>query len=540
MFKMRPRGEEKRIAVIGAGISGLAALKCSLEARNWTACFERSDNVGGLWNFTEHAVDGRASIYRSVFTNACKEMMCYPDLPMPDKYPNFMHNTLFSEYLTLYAKVYDLLRHIRFKTTVISIQKSSDFLETGKWDVVTEYYGKQKSSTFDAVLVCTGHHVYPNLPLQSFPGIDKFKGEYMHNRDYKEPLSYAGKRVLIVGLGNTGADIAAELSRTAEKVWLSTRSGSWVMSRVWDNGYPWDMVYLTRYQSFLNKILPRAISDWLYENMMEKRFSHKNYGLVPLNKSSRKEPVFNDELATCITCGTVVIKPNVKEFTESSAVFDDGSVMENVDVVIFATGYSYAYPFMDDSIVKNSKNKVSLYKGVFPPKLEKPTLAVIGLVQSLGGIPSTTDVQARWAVAVIQGICKLPPTETMVKELEEEENAKENWFGRSETLSTDYVSYMDELCSFIGSKPNLLYLFLTDPKLAWQVFFGPCSPYQFRLKGPGEWLGARDAILNQWDRTIRASRFRVVHSDTESSFPPTVVKLLFIPLLLLAIFLAWP
>lgn len=100
----------------------------------------------------------------------------------------------------------------------------------------------------------------------------------------------------------------------------------------------------------------------------------------------------------------MTVKPNIREFTETSVVFEDGSVMENVDVVIFATGYSYAYPFMDDSIVKNDKNKVSLYKGVFPPKLEKPTLAVIGLVQSLGGIPPTSDVQARWAVRVIKGI----------------------------------------------------------------------------------------------------------------------------------------
>ncbi|XP_056379206.1 flavin-containing monooxygenase 3-like isoform X3 [Hyla sarda] len=272
------------VAVIGSGISGLAALKCSLEVGLNATCFEKSDCVGGLWDFMEKAEDGRASIYRSVFTNACKEMMCYPDFPIPDDYPNFMHNAVFLEYLKLYAKHFDLLRHIKFKTTVIRIQKRLDFATTGQWDVVTEHDGKQKSSIFDAVLVCTGHHVYPNLPLQSFSGIEKFRGQYMHNRDYKYPSSYAGKNVLIVGLGNTGADIAVELGRTAKKVVLSTRSGSWIMSRVWDNGYPWDMVYLTRYQSFLNLILPRVISDWLYERMMEKRFKHGHYGLVPVNK----------------------------------------------------------------------------------------------------------------------------------------------------------------------------------------------------------------------------------------------------------------
>ncbi|XP_068096026.1 flavin-containing monooxygenase 3-like isoform X2 [Hyperolius riggenbachi] len=465
-------------------------------------------------------------------------MMCYPDFPIPDEYPNFMHNKVFLEYLKLYAKHFDLLSHIKFNTSVVSIQKCSDFAVTGKWNVVTEYEGKQQSTIYDAVLICSGHHVYPNLPLHSFPGIETFKGQYMHNRDYKYPEQYVGKRVLVVGLGNTGADIAVELARKAEKVILSTRSGSWIMSRVWDNGYPWDMVYLTRYQSFLNRILPRWLSDWLYESMMEKRFNHSHYGLVPVNKSLRKEPVFNDDLATSITCGTVLVKPNVKKFTESSAVFEDGSVMENVDAVIFATGYSYAYPFMDDSILKNNKNKVSLFKGVFPPTLEKPTLAVIGLVQSLGGIPPTSDVQARWAVRVLKGTCKLPSKETMVNELNEEEGEKKSWFGRSETLSIDYVNYMDELSSFVGCKPKLPLLLLTDPRLAWEVFFGPCSPYQFRLNGPGRWDGARKAILNQWERTISATRTRVVPSHQESSIIK-LLTLLFLPVLLIAVLLAW-
>nr|AAH79791.1 MGC86338 protein [Xenopus laevis] len=274
----------QNVAIIGAGISGLAALKCSLEAGLEATCFEKSDSVGGLWNYTEYAEDGRASIYRSVFTNACKEMMCYPDFPIPDEYPNYLHNSLFLDYLRLYVKHFDLARYIKFKTAVVSVQKCPDFQVTGRWKVITEQDGNRSSDIFDSVLICTGHHVHPNLPLHSFFGIERFTGRYMHNREYKEPAQYAGKRVLVVGLGNTGADIAVELSHTAQKVWLSTRSGSWIMSRVWDNGYPWDMVYLTRHQSFLNKVLPRAISDYLYESMMNKRFSHEMYGLVPLDR----------------------------------------------------------------------------------------------------------------------------------------------------------------------------------------------------------------------------------------------------------------
>lgn len=122
-----------------------------------------------------------------------------------------------------------------------------------------------------------------------------------------------------------------------------------------------------------------------------------------VNSPLRKEPVFNDELPSRILCGTVSIKPSVKEFTETSAVFEDGTVFEAVDCIIFATGYDYAYPFLDDSIIKSRNNEVTLFKGIFPPLMEKPTLAVIGLVQSLGAAIPTADLQARWAAKVFAG-----------------------------------------------------------------------------------------------------------------------------------------
>lgn len=113
--------------------------------------------------------------------------------------------------------------------------------------------------------------------------------------------------------------------------------------------------------------------------------------------------MFNDELPACILRGTVSIKPNVREFTETSAIFEDGTVFEAIDCVIFATGYSYAYPFLDESIIKSRNNEVTLFKDIFPPVLEKPTMAVIGFVQSLGAAIPTADLQARWAARVIKG-----------------------------------------------------------------------------------------------------------------------------------------
>ncbi|NXF44956.1 FMO3 monooxygenase, partial [Oceanites oceanicus] len=506
----------RRVAVVGAGVSGLAATKCCLDEGLDPTCFEQSEGIGGLWRYTDQAEEGRASIYRTVFTNSCKEMMCYPDFPFPDDHPNYMHNARLQHYICKYAEHFDLLRHIRFKTLVTKVKKRPDFSVTGQWEVVTQRDGKEETAVFDAVMVCSGHHVYPKLPIAEFPGIQKFKGCYFHSREYKEPEKFRGKKVLVIGLGNSGCDIAVELSTVASQVYLSSRSGSWVMSRIWDNGYPWDMLVITRFQTWLGNILPRALSDWLYVRGMNRFFKHENFGLMPLNRTSRKEPVFNDDLPSRIACGVVVMKPNVKEFRETSVLFQDGTVQDDVDVVVFATGYGYSYPFMEDeSIIKSRDNQVTLYKGILPPQLKKPTMAVIGLVQSLGPTIPTVDLQCRWALKVFQGrqtLLSLCLKKKMEGGGERKGKPKADHlflsslprrFGSSTTLQTDYITYMDELASAIGVKPNVLKLLLTDPRLALEVFFGPCSPYQFRLMGPGKWSGARKAILTQWDRTLR-------------------------------------
>uniref|UniRef100_A0ACB8F3C9 Dimethylaniline monooxygenase n=2 Tax=Sphaerodactylus townsendi TaxID=933632 RepID=A0ACB8F3C9_9SAUR len=467
-------------------------------------------------------------------------MSCFPDFPIPEDFPNYLHNSKLQEYIQMFAKHFNLVKYIKFKTLVIHVKKRPDFPVTGQWDIETETEGKVESGVFDAVMVCSGHHVYPNIPTDDFAGIEKFKGRYFHNREYKGPEKFRGKKVLVIGLGNSGCDIAVELSNVASQVYLSTRNGSWVMGRVWENGYPWDMLVLTRFDTFLQNLLPTAITDWLYVKRMNKWFDHETYSLAPLNRTLRKEPVFNDELPSRIACGTVVIKPGVKEFTETSAVFRDGTVQEGLDYVIFATGYSFAYPFMDDELIlKCRDNTVTLYKSILPPRLEKPTMGVIGLVQSLGATIPTADLQSRWFIRVFKGLLKLPSESSMMDDIDEKMGTKLKWYGQSDTLQTDYITYMDELASPIGIKPNVPLLFLTDPKLAVQVYFGPCTPYQFRLTGPGKWDGARNAILTQWDRTLRATKTRVVPSS-QNCFPFfALLKILALPLLLAAIFVVF-
>ncbi|XP_068096036.1 flavin-containing monooxygenase 5-like [Hyperolius riggenbachi] len=527
----------KRVAVIGAGCSGLTAIKCCLDEGLEPTCFERSEDIGGLWRFKEKPEDGRASIYSSVIINTSKEMMTYSDYPIPEEYPNYMHNAKLLQHFRQYAENFGMLKYIRFKTGVCSIQKRPDFSTTGQWDVITECEGKQENHVFDAILVCVGHHTFPNLPLHTFPGIERFKGQYFHSRDYKTADPFKDKRVIVVGIGNTAVDLAVELSAVAKQVFLSTRRGAWLLNRVSDNGFPLDVVLFTRFLSFIQCTFP-GLANWFLEGKVNARVDHDNYGLKPKHRFLGQHPTISDDLPNRIIAGKVLMKTNVRCFTETDAVFEDGSVEKDIDVVIFATGYTFTFPFIDESVVKVENNVVPLYKMVFPPHLEKSTIAFIGYCQPVGAIMPLSEIQSRWATRVFKGLAKLPSMGEMKEEIMKRKEDMQKRYVKSErhTIQVDYTPYMDEIAEEVGCKPNMKDFWLSDPKLAWEILFGPCTPYQYRLRGPGQWKGARRAILTQKGRIIKPTKTRVLDNEMAHGSFPMLFKLLGIVLIFAAIY----
>ncbi|XP_053398364.1 flavin-containing monooxygenase 5-like [Mercenaria mercenaria] len=186
----------KRIAVIGAGASGLTAIKCCLDEGLEPVCFERDDYIGGLWHYTGEVEEGQACVMKSTVINTSKEMMCYSDFPIPGEYPMYMHNTCVDQYFHKYADKFDLKKYINFRTEVLSVKPASCHEETGKWEIETKARTSEDKETheFDGVLVCTGHHAEKNVP--EFPGLDKFKGKVTHTHEYKDFHGYEDKKVL--------------------------------------------------------------------------------------------------------------------------------------------------------------------------------------------------------------------------------------------------------------------------------------------------------------------------------------------------------
>uniref|UniRef100_A0A452DSX0 Flavin-containing monooxygenase n=1 Tax=Capra hircus TaxID=9925 RepID=A0A452DSX0_CAPHI len=495
----------KRIMVIGAGVSGLGAIKICLEEGLEPICFEESNDIGGLWRY-EVSLN---IVYKSVISNTSKEMMAYSDYPFPDHFPNYLHNSKIMEYLRMYVKHFHLLKHIRFLSKVCSVKKHSDFSFTGQWDVVVQAEGKQESYVFDGIMVCSGLFIDSFMPLQKFPGIMRFKGQCIHSWEYKSPEKFQGKKIIVIGIGNSGADLAIELSHVAAQVFLSTRRGAWIWNRVWDYGMPMDTVLFTRFNSLLNKICPEFLINRWAENKLNARFNHEIYGLLPQHRyleldMEQQTATVGDDLPNYIISGRVLRKPNVTKFTETSAIFEDGT-QEDVDVVIFATGYTYSFPFLENNSTVLDIQR-SMYKF-----LEKPTLAFIGILQPVGATIPTSELQSRWAVHVFKGLNKLPSVSGMMADIRKKRTKAEK--DPRNARRVQYVNYMDEIASEIAVKPNLFSLFLWDPKLAPEIFLGPCTPYQYRLQGPRKWAGAREAILTQRERIIKPLRTRTLICD---------------------------
>lgn len=185
------------------------------------------------------------------------------------------------------------------------------------------------------------------------------------------------------------------------QVYLSTRSGTWVFNRVSVNGNPGDMMNATRAKQKIVKASP-ALATLLVQRRLNKRFDHKKYCLQPKFSPLQAHPTASDELPNRIISGGVIIKANVAEFTENGAIFEDGTRVNDLDAVVLATGYTFGFPFLDKNVTDVKENKVNLFKYMFPPDLERQTLAIIGCFQPLGAIMPISEMQCRLATRVFK------------------------------------------------------------------------------------------------------------------------------------------
>ncbi|MEV0355599.1 NAD(P)-binding domain-containing protein [Nocardia sp. NPDC050697] len=381
-------------AIIGAGIAGLTAGKMLSDYGVPYTCFEASDRIGGNWAFGNP--NGSSSAYRSLHIDTSKYQLSFRDFPIPESYPDFPHHSLIKRYLDDYADSFDLLDQIAFDTAVVRAEHH----DGGGW---TLHLGNGERHNAEFLVVANGHHWDPRFP--DFPG--HFDGEVIHSHGYIDPahpLDLRDKRILVVGLGNSAADITVELSSRSlgNTVHLSTRSGSWIVPK-YMAGRPVDkygaaLPFVPRpvYRAAVN-----AFAEFISGNP-------ERWGLPrPEHRFLDAHGTQSVELPLRLGSGDVLPKPNISRLDGDRVQFEDGSSAE-IDVIIYATGYNITFPFFDPEFLSAPGNRIRLYKRILQPG--RRDLAFAGLAQSVPTLFPFVECQARLIAAYAAGEY-LPPEE---------------------------------------------------------------------------------------------------------------------------------
>ena len=424
-------GELPNVCIIGAGVSGLTACKALADAGVAHTCFEASDEVGGNWYFQNP--NGVSSAYRSLHIDISKPSISFRDFPMPDRYPDYPHHTHIFEWLRDYAEAFALRERIRFNTRVMRAERGPQ----GGWTITLDD-GEQHA--FDALLVCNGHHWDPRLP--DFPG--SFDGPQIHSHDYIDPttpLDLHGRRVLVVGIGNSAVDIVSELARktVSEIVYLSTRSGAYVIPK-YIFGKPADQVVKTNpripvgLQRRMGRMLPRIFSGRM-----------EDFGLpTPNHKFLDAHPTVSSELLGRLGAGDAVAKGDVAELLGDRVRFADGS-LEPVDAIIYATGYNVSFPFFDPEFLSAPENVLPLYKRMLEPGIDD--LAFIGLGQPIPTIFPFSELQSKLAARWLSGDWAPPERSEMEEEIRRDEAFHTGHFTNKprHTMQLEWYGFEHEL-----------------------------------------------------------------------------------------------
>ncbi|KAJ8039456.1 Dimethylaniline monooxygenase [N-oxide-forming] 2 [Holothuria leucospilota] len=307
---------------------------------------------------------------------------------------------------------------------------------------------------------------------------------------------------------------------------MSLRSGFWLFKKNGWRGYPFDCYIHNRFNI---SFLPTWLQKYLYEGFFEMDTNYDALGIRPNRPIFRVNFGVSDFLLGQFMNGRVKTKPAVKRFFQNGVEFVDGTKLNDLDAVIFATGYTVTTPFIDDDLVPDDLDTRDLYKYVFPIRLPHSTLACIGSFSSDSSIPPITEMQSRWSVQVFKGTITLPTRSKMQEDITRKLKKQTEIFGKLKHFIPG-ISYSDELAKEIGCYPSIKKFLLTDPRLAFKLMYGPTMPSSYRLIGPHRWSGARKAVMNCWEDSLTGLSGKVVKKN-DSYFRWLLVLGLFIIIL---------
>lgn len=369
-------GDSDRVAIIGAGPAGLATARALKALEIPFDVYEKHKDVGGIWN----ADNPGSPMYRSAHFISSKTQSGHLGFPMPDEYPDYPANQQILAYIRNFAEYFGLSEHIRFEHTVIEVSK-----EDNSWRVhYRNARGDTETSRYRWLVCANGTNWHPNKP--TLEGQDSFQGTLMHSVEYQDARQLENKRVLVVGAGNSGVDIACDAAFSAKQAYISLRRGyHFVPKHVF--GQPAD-VFGSR-----SKWLPISLQQRIFGTLL--RILEGDLTRLGLQKPDHKifssHPILNTQILHYLQHGDLVAKPDIARLDGKLAIFEDGS-QEEIDLVILATGYRWQLPYLPEGIFDYRNGRPTTYLKVFNRK--DTSLFINGFIETDGGAYKLFDEMA--------------------------------------------------------------------------------------------------------------------------------------------------
>lgn len=377
--------------IVGAGPSGLAVARNLLARQLPVVVLESEDDVGGNWYFGRPS----SSVFASTHLISSKRMTEFPDFPMPKDFPPYPSHWQAHEYLKSFARHFDLYRQIQFGKRVTQARYQSN-----RWHITTLDSSTNHSSTqtFRRLIVASGHHREPLLPTWK----GSFDGPVIHAHDYKTPDILAGKRVLVVGGGNSGCDLAVEGAIYAKSVHLSLRRGYHFLPKFLLGG-PTD----SGGERLLRWGLPLTLRRWITQSLLHVAVGPiERYGLPkPDHQLFETHPVINSQLPYFVAHGRIQVRPAIESLEGNSVRFQDGRE-EPFDMILLATGYKVSFPFFEQNYWSGEQGNVTLDLQAFHREI--PSLMFAGLIQPNSGLWALSHWQGAVMAAAIEAENRVP------------------------------------------------------------------------------------------------------------------------------------
>ncbi|CZR67488.1 related to flavin depend monooxygenase that catalyses the oxidation of rubrofusarin to 9-hydroxyrubrofusarin [Phialocephala subalpina] len=546
--------EKQKVAVIGAGPSGLAATKNFLEVGGFDiSVYEKRGEVGGVWSYCKDP--NMTSTLKATVSNVSKFGNSFTDFPIPDgmspqytidqnydlmttdvvlEMPAHLTAAQTCDYMKSYAKHFSLEQYIQFNTSVKYIKRNPT---DTRWELcIVSGDEREEVKEFDKVVVCSGLTDRATTP--KIEGMEKFTGEMRHVQAFKKPDEFKAQRVLVVGIGNSGADTSTQLIGHASKIYLSHRGGVKILPRIIE-GIPLDLVInrnLNLAKFFLDEHFP-AFSRWSFDYTIE-GYSKKGFPnpdpswrLKPAPSLANHQPIISDNLVAGLREKKITSVHGVKRFLGGKEVeLSDGTKLE-VDAVIWCTGYEPNFdifrdydPFAPVIPINTDKPKpanpqeprlANLYQNMFAPKYAS-SLAVMNYIALTDGAFTVIDV-ATMALSQCWKATNPYPLPSL-QEMSEWCSQHHAWVRSLTRNSTEtaytgivrpgpYMHFLNEAAG-TGVDDYLSYgrkgwgFWLKDRKMSGLMMRHVMTPFQYRyFEVPGrdgrkKWEGARDAILH--------------------------------------------